>query len=299
MRFAFSTDLASRPASPMRNLSLAATTLALVTSTFDASAQVKLEANYKVALIGVPLGQAAWVIDVDHDRYTVAASAQLGGLIKVFSAGEGAGASKGLLQGGRLLPQSYAVNIRSKNKVEDVRMTYAGPVVKTISAEPQWDPSPETIPLTEVHKRGTVDPISAGLMPPVGNGEFGPEACQRSLTMFDGRMRFDLVLDYKRTEQSRNAPGYQGPVVVCSVTFKPIAGHEPNRSAIRFLSGSKDIELWLAPIEGTQFVAMYRIVVPTVLGAATLEATRFAVVGKPPMVPRAANGTKASEAKTP
>ncbi len=263
----------------------------------EARAQVKLEANYRVSLIGLPLGHAAWIVDLDEDRYTMAATAQVSGLVQVFSSGEGSGAAKGLLQGNRIVPQSYAVAIRTKNRVDDVRMTYAGTAVKQIAIEPSYEPSPVAVPVTEAHKRGTVDPFSAGLVPATG---FGPEACQRSLPMFDGRIRFELALNYKRTEQARDVAGYKGPVLVCSVTFKPIAGHEPNRPAIRYLSGSQSIEMWLAPIEGTRLLAMYRIVVPTVLGAATLEATRFAVVGKPPQAARVGNGkgaAKASEAK--
>jgi len=72
-----------------------------------------------------------------------------------------------------------------------------------------------------------------------------PKACQRTLAIFDGRMRYDLRLAYKRMDKVMARTGYQGAVVVCSVQFSPIAGHVPERPMIKYLASQGDMELWL------------------------------------------------------
>ena len=37
----------------------------------------------------------------------------------------------------------------------------------------------------------------------------------------------------------------------------------------------RDIEIWYAPIAGTRVLAAFRLLVPTLLGPALLEATQF------------------------
>ena len=95
--------------------------------------------------------------------------------------------------------------------------------------------------------------------------------------MFDGRMRFDLQLSFKRIEKVQAQKGYQGPVVVCAVQFVPLAGYVPERPAIKYLMAQQDMEMWLAPIPGTRIVVPYRISLPTPLGQGVLEATQFVV----------------------
>src|SRR5882724_8482888 len=106
-----------------------------------------------------------------------------------------------------------------------------------------------------------------------------PDVCRRTLPNFDGRGRFDLILSFKRMGRVSAQKGYAGPVVVCGVHYRPIAGHRANRSAIRYLTEARDIEVWYAPVAGTRILAPYRISVPTVLGEATLEANTFITTG--------------------
>jgi hypothetical protein len=75
--------------------------------------------------------------------------------------------------------------------------------------------------------------------------------------------------------------GYQGRVVVCAVRFSPIAGHVPDRYAIKYLMERDDMEMWLAPIAGTRILAPYRISIPTPVGAGVLEASQFISVPQP------------------
>ena len=100
-------------------------------------------------------------------------------------------------------------------------------------------------------------------------------------------MRYDLQLAFKRMEQVKADKGYAGPVVVCAVYFSPIAGYIPSRTAIKYISKQRDIEVWLAPIAGTRVLVPFRAQGPTPIGEAVLEAAQFvstaaADAGPPP-----------------
>ena len=241
----------------------------------SAWAETKLEVRYAVSLLGIPLGSGSSVLDIGDDSYKIVANGQVTGLLKAFSSGEGAAAVQGAIQDGRVSPSAYVVHIKSRNKVDEVRMAFAGGAVKQLAVEPPVELKPDTVPLTEAHKRGVVDPISMGLLPAVGANGLSPQACDRKIPAFDGRIRFDLALSYRRMETIKSEKGYAGPALVCATRFLPIAGHESGRQGIKSLRDSRDIEIWYVPLAGTRFIAMYRINVPTQLGIAILQATRF------------------------
>jgi hypothetical protein len=247
-----------------------------------ARAQGKLEARYAASVGGIPLGKGAWVIEIGESQYTAAASGRVTGVLRAVTSGEGSSAVRGLINGGHPVPQNYAVHVTSDGKTDEVQMTFNAGTVKELVAEPPFAPTPDRVPVTEAHRKGVIDPMSAGLMPVGGTGDvLVPEACQRTLPIFDGRQRFDLTLTFKRLDKVSSDKGYQGPVVVCQVTYQPLAGHRPSRYAIKYLMEQRDMEIWLAPIVGTRIVVPYRIQVPTLLGAAVLEATQFVAVAPP------------------
>ena len=93
--------------------------------------------------------------------------------------------------------------------------------------------------------------------------------------IFDGRMRYDLKLDFKRMETVKAEKGYHGPVVVCAIYFSPVAGYIPDRPVIKYLAAQRNIEIAFAPIAGTRILVPFWMKIPTPLGPAMLEATQF------------------------
>jgi hypothetical protein len=101
------------------------------------------------------------------------------------------------------------------------------------------------------------------------------------VAVFDGRLRYDLALAYKRIEQVKAHKGYAGPALVCAVYFTPVAGFVPSRTAIKYLTKQRDIEVWLAPIAGTRMLVPFRAQGPTPIGEFKLEAREFVSVAGP------------------
>jgi len=252
-------------------------------------AQGKLEAGYVATLGGVPVGKGSWNIDVQDDQFTATASGATSGLLRVFASGQGNSAAHGTISGGQPVASTYVSTIVADNRADQVRILFSGGAVKDYLADPPTFPNPDRVPLTDLNRKGVLDPMTASLIRVAGNGDtFVPEACQRTLPVFDGRMRYDLQLVFKHLDKVKSERGYQGTVVVCAVYFAPIAGHVPERSTIKYLVAQRDMELWLAPIAGTRLMVPYRASVPTPIGLGILQASQFVSIPRPPL-PTASN----------
>ena len=277
----------------IRCLLVASGTLALATvgSLAPALAQGRLEARYSATIAGIPIGGGSWAIEIADAQYTATANGSTSGLLRAFTGGQGESTARGTFNGGRPLSSVYAATIGSRKKTDVIRFTIANGNVKDLKVEPPQDDDPERVPLTEAHQHGVFDPMTASMVRMAGNGELlSPEACQRTLAVFDGRLRYDMQFAFKRMDKVKATKGYSGPVVVCSAYFTPVAGYIPSRAAINYLSKQRDMEVWLAPIAGTRVLVPYRAQGPTPIGQAVLEAFEFVSIPVPTKA--SANGSK-------
>jgi hypothetical protein len=244
--------------------------------------QARLDARYSVTLNGLPIGRGSWVIDIGDDHYSAAASGATAGIMRIFASGQGQSAVRGTVSAGQLVPTNYMASVSTDKKYDEVHMVMSAGTVKEFSAEPPYAPNISRVPVTDAHRHGVSDPMTAPLVRVPGSGDtVVPQACQRNLSIFDGRMRYDVHLAFKRIEQVRTQIGYQGPAVVCAAYFAPIAGYVPDRYAIKYIAEQRDMEIWLAPIAGTRILAPYRVSVPTPIGVGVMQASQFVTVPQP------------------
>jgi hypothetical protein len=257
-------------------------TLAIAGWSLPAHSDEKLEVTYAATLAGLSFGSGQLIIDVANQQYAAHGNGQVSGLWQLFSGTRGSIVAQGRINRGHVLPVSYQANVSTSQFDYVVRMELQGGNVKELVALPPLTPAADRVPLTEAHRRGVLDPATAVLMPVAGTGEvLGPAACDRTLPIFDGHQRFNVVFSFKRMEMVKAHTGYEGPVVVCAVLYRPVAGHRPGRYSVKYLQEQKDMEVWLAPIAGTRMVVPYRVSVPTLVGAAVIEAERFVTVEVP------------------
>ena len=265
--------------------SLCAVAFMLSAAAHPAFAQGKLEARYEATLAGIPVGKGAWTIDIADDQFTAAASGGTSGLLKAFAGGSGTGAAQGRVVGGALVSTNYSATTTTSKKSEAIHMVLSAGNVGEYGIEPEPPAEPDRIPVTEAHRRGVYDPMTGSMLRVPGTGELlTPEACRTGVGIFDGRMRYELKLDFKRMETVKAEKGYQGPVVVCAVYFTPVAGYIPDRPVIEYLAAQRNIEIAFAPVAGTRILVPFRMIIPTPLGTAMLEATQFNTQASPPRV---------------
>jgi hypothetical protein len=248
-----------------------------------------LRAEYAISLAGLPIGTADLTADLG-ERYRMEVRARLTGLVGAITGGSGGATAVGSLTSNRPVPASYAVTSRTSSDQRTVRMGLAGGNVVTTEIIPPVEEKEGRVPVKDLHKRGVLDPVSALVMPAFGRGDpLDPSVCNRTLPVFDGAARFDIVLSYAETRNVER-PGYTGPVVVCNARYVPVAGHRPGRSGTRFMEENREISAWLAPVEGTRILMPLRISVKTMVGTSVIEATRWTSDGAGKPIPVSTKG---------
>ena len=157
-------------------------------------------------------------LNISPAQYSSAATGGTTGLLRAFTGGEGGTTVPGTLQAGKPVQSAYAATIKSSKKTDEIRLTVSNGKVKDLKLDPPRDNDAERVPITEEDQRNVLDPMTATLLRVPGSGNpLAPEACQRTLAIFDGRLRYDLQLAFKRMDQVKAEKGYQGQVVVCAV----------------------------------------------------------------------------------
>jgi hypothetical protein len=168
--------------------------------------------------------------------------------------------------------------------------------VAALDIAPPLEAKADRVPLRDAHKRGVVDPVSALLMPAAAANPLDPANCDRTIPVFDGAARFDIVLTYGETRTVEKS-GYKGPVIVCNARYVPIAGHRSTRPSTKFMEENKDMQVWLAPVAGTRMLLPLRIAVRTMIGMSVVEASQWALASEAKVVPAADQAVKAGAAQ--
>ncbi|MCL2714408.1 MAG: DUF3108 domain-containing protein [Alphaproteobacteria bacterium] len=251
-----------------------------------AAAQGRLDAQYSVTLVGIPVAKGNLHVEIHGDQFVVKADGGTAKLLRLFTNGSGSGTSEGRVVNGALVSSDYRSSLTTSKKTEEVHIALTNGNVREVTITPTPSPDPNRTPLSDAHRHDVHDPMTGAAVRVPGTGDvLTPEACHTTSAVFDGRMRFDLKFEFRRMEQVRAAKGYRGPVVVCSVYFVPVAGYIPDRPTIKYLSAQRSIEIALAPIAGTRILAPFWMRGPTPLGTAMLEATSFVTQGEPTPAP--------------
>jgi hypothetical protein len=243
----------------------------------------KLEARYVISMTGIRVGQSAWTVNVDNDRYSASASGGSVDILNVLLRGEGVAQVSGSIKDGRLVPAIFSSSLTEDGEKVDLKMMLDEGIVTAVE-----DNAPplarDRVPLTQSHARGVTDPLTALLIPNEGSGAVpAQESCNRTLAIFDGRRRYDLVLSFKRMEEiGDKADGRR--ILVCNVILRPIAGHRADSMIMKYVAGRRDMEISFAPIDGTRFLAPFRLSVPTLIGTMAVKASSFETSGQVPQV---------------
>ena len=246
-----------------------------------AQAQGNLDATYTISFARIPVGEITATVVFGDSEYAISARARAGGVMKVLSVdGEGSFTTRGTIKDGHPVPTNFTSKIVSNTGNSDVTMVLDEGGVRELAATPP--PSQDRVPVTAANRQSIVDPLTAVLFSTAAAGEtLFQDACRRTLPIFDGHQRYDLKLAFKRMDKVTAEKGYAGPVVVCSVSYEPIAGHRASIPLIKYLSEGRETEMALAPIAGTRLLAPFRLSVVSMLANLTIEANRFETIMAP------------------
>ncbi|MEM1306954.1 MAG: DUF3108 domain-containing protein, partial [Pseudomonadota bacterium] len=219
--------------------------------------------------------------DFDGRRYSIDADAKAKLLLGALR-WNGDISAQGRMVDGRPRPASFTQEFQSKRKL----LTKTKRKKKTASmqfrdgtvADTQLEPPRKTnnrAPLKPEHTRDVLDPASAVIALTMPRD--GDSPCAERLKVYDGRMRFDLRLAFKRNETLQGVSGPGKKAVVCSVRYVPIGGHKLNDKGNERLQKGDAIEVAFRPIADGDFFVPHEVRVKTGYGAARLTARRVEI----------------------
>lgn len=261
-----------RPLASARRLAVASS-LAVLPA---AASATTLKVDYRITLAGLSIGNAALEGKFEGDRYDLKLGGQLTGMAGLFSGGGRASvAAAGRIAPTQLTSSGFSGVGRSSSVERTVKMGVASGNVTSVSIEPPLELREDRVPVTEAQKRAIIDPLSAVVtVLPARSKPEDAANCNRTIPVFDGTMRFNVVLTYAETRVVQK-PGFAGNVLVCNARYVPIAGHRPERPSVKFMEDNRDMSVWLAPVEGTRVLVPLRIQVKTMMGTSIVEAERW------------------------
>jgi hypothetical protein len=260
----------------MRRFTVPAVALLLAAHATCATAQTtRLDTAYSIYLTGLRVARGAVTVDLSEAGYVASGGARTSGFLRLISKGDGSMNVRGAFQANRTITSNFSGRYNSSRREQKIELGIANGFAKEISVQP---PPPDSdkgrVPITKESRTNVVDPMSAMLALVTKGDLLNPESCDRTLPIFDGRYRFNVVLSFVRTEKSITAEGYGGPALVCRARYVPIAGHR-DKETVRQMAENRDMFVWLAPVSGTRVLAPIKATISSPVGNFTVEATRF------------------------
>jgi len=238
-------------------------------------AQGRIVASYDVALAGFSLGEFRLKVRFQGPSYQMKGDGSFSLFLGRAYKSEGRAASTGQLK--KLGPEStsFMVSYEGGGKEEERRISFNGGDVSDVTIIPAKKPGKRRVPVTQQQLEDVVDPLSAAFF----HMQAGNSACDDTMPVFDGRLRYDLVLAPKRVDglPSEAPRGLSGPMQVCAVKFVPVGGHKPDNPVIKYLSTTDRIEARLVRLPETDLYVPYWVGVPTILGSAAITLTEIEI----------------------
>jgi len=259
----------------------AAATLALAVvaapvQTATANSRVTVDAVYMISIAGWNIARASLDLTVDRRRYYASLFMKPSGVAQIVTAVRTSVAAEGQIGRGRISPSDYEVRAAETDQPVSVDMRMRSGTVTSLRAAPPLKQRPGRVPVTDAHKRGIVDPMSAGLLP-ISRAD-GRDACDHTLKIFDGWTRYDVRLYFKGTEQVATE-GFSGTIPVCGARWVPVAGHRPQKPEVQYLANNEQLEMSVLPLPNAGVAIPFRVSIGTPNGTILIQPQRMSLSG--------------------
>jgi hypothetical protein len=259
----------SEPLPSFRFAPLAA--LALLVSNPALAQDVDARASYVLTLGGINI--AAMNVDLTDDgaRYRLDLEANVAGLGSMVASGTATARSEGRSSGAVLSADEFGLQTVASGETFSIDASFAGGNVAAFKVEPPILDNYDRVPLERRHLTGVGDFMSAFVLK--GNA-LDRSLCQRKTSIFTGVERFNISMSYAGDDQATSPrTGYQGPVVLCTVDYDPVAGHFTTSEITNYLADSDRIIIWYAPLGATGYFIPYRVLLGTNMGDLSMVLT--------------------------
>jgi hypothetical protein len=201
---------------------LAVAALALILVEQSAAEPQPLILRYEAYAAGFPVVSFDFAVDETGAAYVVGGQIRTVGLLGLFYRFTMQAESEGAIAPADLHPLFHEHSLRSRGRDRHARLDFAGDgSVTAVMVPPEESGRPKPTPQQTLH---TVDPLTAIL--DIGHTVARAGRCGGSVSVFDGRRRYDLVLTDDGSERLEASSGsaYAGEARRCLVAVVKIAG---------------------------------------------------------------------------
>lgn len=235
----------------------------------------RILATYQVDLVSFSLGEFTVDARFEGSAYELKGEGRFSLFLGRTYKSSGSTESAGRFVNGGLKPSSFKLSVKNGDKREARRLSFARGAVSQVTFIPEKKIGKRRVPVTKDQLVDVLDPLSAAFL----HMQAGASVCDETMPVYDGLLRFDLVLTPKRADQlpSEAPAGLSGPAAVCNVKFVPVGGYKPDNAAIKYLSQTDQIEAWLVRLPQTTLYVPYWIGVPTPLGRGGATLTKIKI----------------------
>jgi Protein of unknown function (DUF3108) len=254
-------------------LSVCSALLWAAASANPACSQGKLDLAYTLSFAGISFGDITISGEIGASGYTMSGEGRLLSFGPTSSSGKSHSEVRGSVSDSRLTPTRFSSKSNFEKDPMEVTVTYEDGNVKEVSG---LNLGRSRVQLSDPDEEAVLDPLTALLVP----AGLSNEACQRTVRIFDGYQRFDVVLAFKRRSSIKAKEGYAGPAVVCSARYRPVAGQRGSATVPKFLVDllvDGEIDITLAPVSGMRVLALFELSAVSMLAA---RANRFKAVAR-------------------
>ncbi|WP_309086212.1 DUF3108 domain-containing protein [Chelativorans sp.] len=235
----------------------------LALSSAHAAAAETYRARYDASLLGLPVGRAFFETRFDGQAFAIAASFASAGIARIFERTDGTVEVSGTMGEEMSRPELYALEYSEGKKRQATTIRFRdGTVTETRNEPPPKKRGEDWVPLAPEHLTGVADPISALLLPVSTDAE----VCNRTVRIYDGEIRADIVLQPAPEESFRSA------AVTCRARFVPVSGYRKTRSSIIFLRDRARIFVGFAPVAGRNLYSPVEATIATKVGTVHIRA---------------------------
>ena len=162
----------------------------------ESAQQVQLAATYRVEFGAFNLGDFHLTATLAGPKYALKAKGKFSFISGMIYRASGRTETTGKLSKNGAEPSQFEVTYKGGSKKEERRFNFVNGAVDQISIVPPKKPSPRSVPITADQLKNVLDPLTAAFLSVRAKGSSSHlDICKRTVPVFDGKQRFDIVLD--------------------------------------------------------------------------------------------------------
>jgi uncharacterized protein DUF3108 len=236
-----------------------------------AAAGVTASASYVVNLGGSIIANAKFDLTETDTNYDLKLNANVSGFAQLVASGTAKASSTGTVTSSGLQSQSFDLTTHSGGDDFSDTVQYSGGSVSAFIIDPPIVNNINRVPVERSQLSGVNDMLATFLL---RGSKLDKSLCDYRAHVFTGIERFDLTFSYAKDDVATSKrTGYQGPVVLCHINYKPISGHYTTSELTNSLAQNDRILIWYAPLHDTGLFIPYRVLLTTSMGDLSMVLT--------------------------